>query len=62
MRYISFEERRWATFYILRKLTPHISVLQREFKCLNKENEDRGFWENIDFDLSQSDSFDENLK
>ena len=43
---------------------PHISVPQREIKCLNRENENQGFGENTDFDLQntgQSHSFDESL-
>ena len=45
--------------------TPHISVLQREINCLNRENENHVFGEHIDFDLQnavQSHSFDENRK
>ena len=37
----------------------------KEINCLNRENENRGFREKIDFDLQntgQSHSFDENLK
>ena len=53
--------------YILysNKINVSISVLQREINCLNRENENRGFLENMDFDLQntgQSHSFDENLK
>ena len=48
-----------------KKKTPHISVLQREINCLTGESANRGFRENMDFDLQntgQSHSFDENLK
>ena len=34
---ICFEKRKWVIFYILKKWTPHISVLQREINCLNRE-------------------------
>ena len=43
----------------------HISVTQREINCLNSENGNQGFRENMDSDLQnacQSHSFDENLK
>ena len=56
---------RWVIFYILRTQTPRISVLQREINCLNRENKNRGFRGNMDFDLrntSQSHIFYENLK
>ena len=41
------------------------SVLQRELNCLNRENENHGFPENMDFDLQnacQSHMFHEHLK
>ena len=44
---------------------PHISVPQRRTYCLNRENENRGFRENMDFDLQithQGHDFDENVK
>ena len=56
MGYVCFEKRTW---------TPHISVFQKEIDCLNKENENRGFQGNMNFDLQityQSHYFDENLK
>ena len=59
------QKRKWVISYILRIQTPHISVPQRGIICLNRENEHRGFQENIDFDLQntgQSHSVDENLK
>ena len=62
---ICFEQRRWVIFYVLNIYTPHISVLQREMICLNIENENWAFRENMDFGLQityQSHSFDENLK
>ena len=63
--YLFRQKRRWVIFYILRIYTPRISVLQREINCLNRENENRGFLENMSFDVQnayQSHSFDENLK
>ena len=65
MGYICFKKIRWIIFYILRTCTPHISVLQREINCLNRENKNRGFRENMNFDLQnigQSHIFHENLK
>ena len=62
---ICFEQRRWVIFYVLNIYTPHISVLQREINWLNREYENHGFRENMDFDLQitcQSDIFYENLK
>ena len=49
-----FEERRWVILYILRISTPHISALQKEINCLNRENENQGFRENMDFDLQNT--------
>ena len=52
-------------YSIFQKWTPHISVLQREINCLNKENKNQGFWKIVDFDLQityQSHYFDENMK
>ena len=43
----------------------HISILQREISFLNRESENNGFLENMDFDpqiTCQSHSSDENLK
>ena len=60
-----FRKRRWVIFYILRRWTPHISVLQREINCLNRENTNWWFRENLDFDLQitcRSDIFRGNLK
>ena len=39
--------------YILysKKISAFISVPQREINCLNRENENRGFRGNMDFDL-----------
>ena len=62
---ICFEQRKLILFYILNIYTPHISVLQREINCLNRENENCGFRGNIGFNLqntSQSDIFCKNLK
>ena len=64
-RYMCSEKRRLVTFYILNIYTPHICVPQTEINCLNRENENRGFRENMVFDLQityQSDIFYENLK
>ena len=36
--YICLEERRSVIFYIPKKETPHISVLQKEIHRVNKEN------------------------
>ena len=58
-------KRRWVILYILNIQTPHISVLQKEINCLNREKGNRGFRQNMDFDLQntgQRQSFDENLK
>ena len=44
---------------------PHVSVLQREIKCLSRENGNHVFRENMNSDLQttcQSHSFDEHLK
>jgi hypothetical protein len=60
-----FWKKNMVIFYILNKETSHISVFQKEIDCLNKENENRGFRENMDFDLQitgQSHYFYENLK
>ena len=53
--------------YILysNKKKPQISVLHREMNCLNRENENLVFYENMDFDLQntgQSHYSYENLK
>ena len=42
---ICFEKRRRVIFHILNTETPHISVLQREINCLNRENENLSFRE-----------------
>ena len=58
-----FEKRRWVILYIQKK-TPHISVLQREIICLNRESGNLCFREDIDFymqDAYQSHDFYENL-
>ena len=55
----------WVIFYVLNIYARHISALQREINCLNRENENDVLGENVDFDLQstcQSHSFDENLK
>ena len=60
-----FWKKNMVILYVLNKLAPHISVLQKEINYLNKENENRGFRENMDFDLQdacQSHIFHENLK
>ena len=62
---ICFEKGRWVIFYILNTETPHISVLQREINCVNRENGNWCFQGNMDFDLQityQSHYFYENLK
>ena len=51
MGYLCFETKRWVILYIQRKETPDTPVLQRGINCLNRENENRGFRENIDFDV-----------
>ena len=59
------KKRRWVIFCILRVSAPHIFVSQREINCLNRENENLGFRENLDCDLQityQSHYFYENLK
>ena len=64
-RYMCSEKGTWVIFYILNIQTPHISVLQREINCLNTENENHSFPENMDSDLQitcQSQYFYENLK
>ena len=43
MGYICFGKRRWVIFYILKKYTPRISVLQREINWWNRENGNQGF-------------------
>ena len=40
-----FRKKRWVIFFILNIWTPHISVLQREINCLNREHENHGFQE-----------------
>ena len=65
MGYICFKQRKCVIFYVLNIYTPHISALQRKINCFNRENENRGFRGNMDFDLQntgQSHYFDENLK
>ena len=65
MRCICFEQRRWVIFYVLNIYTPHISALQREINCLNRENGNLCSQGNFDFDLQityQSHYFYENLK
>ena len=47
------------------KIKTSISVLHRDINCLNRENENQDFRENMDFDLQntgQSHCFDEDLK
>ena len=63
MGYICFENEHGYILYS--KQTPHVSVFQTGINCLNKGNENRGFRENMDFDLQityQSHYFYENLK
>ena len=50
-RYMCSEKGRWVIFYILNIRTPHISVLQKEINCLNKETGNPSFCEHMDFDL-----------
>ena len=63
--YLFWKKKMGYIFYILNTETPHISVLQREINYLNRENGNRVFRENMDFDLQntrQSHYFDENVK
>ena len=65
VRCICFEQWRWVIFYVLNIYTPHISALQREINCLNRENWNLCFQGNMSFDLQityQSHIFYENLK
>ena len=62
---ICFEQRRLVIFHVLNIYTPHISALQREINCLNRENWNLCFQGNMSFDLQityQSHIFYENLK
>ena len=64
MGHIVFRKKKGYILYS-KNTKPHISVLQRGINCLNKENENRGFRENMDSDLQityQSHYFYENLK
>ena len=65
MACICIKQKRLVIFYVLNIYTPHISALQREINCLNRENGNWCFQGNMDFDLQityQSHYFYENLK
>ena len=60
-----FASKQKPIFDILTIQTPHISVPRREINCLNRENENQGFRENMDSDVQitcQNHIFNENLK
>ena len=62
--YLFWKKKMGYVLYFKNISASHI-VLQRGINCLNRENDNRGFRENMDFDLQnmgQSHSFDENLK
>jgi hypothetical protein len=49
--YMRSAKGRWVIFYIPNIQMPHICVPQAEINCLNKEHENHGSLENIDFDM-----------
>ena len=47
----SFRKKKMDYILYSKNIKPHISVPQRETNCSNRENENQGFWENMDSDL-----------
>ena len=60
-----FWKRKMGYILYSKHIIAHICALQREIDCLNKENENHSFPENMDYDLQnacQSHIFHKNLK
>ena len=59
MKIDEIHEHIWDRFVLTKEhgyiLYSHISVFQREINCLNKENENRGFRENMNLYLQNTD-------